>query len=68
MSLSKSGRAFLDPDTGVLVLGTFVLVGVLAGATGAAWLLLSALLRIFAGPSYDESANDEQRGRDDDGW
>lgn len=51
-----------------LVLGTALLVGVLAGATGAAWLVLSVLLRIFSGPSYDESANDNQRGRDDDAW
>lgn len=42
-------------------------VELVLGTTVAGWVLIAVLLRIFSGPSYDESAN-EQRGRDDDGW
>lgn len=57
----------MTSDPVELVLGTLAVVGLLIGTTVAGWVLIAVLLRIFSGPSYDESAN-EQRGRDDDGW
>ena len=51
-----------------LVLGTLAVVGLLMGTTVAGWVLIAVLLRIFRGPSYDESARFDERGRDDDGW
>jgi len=56
-----------DPSLWDAAAGAVVFTAALVGAWLSLCGLWSVLLRIFSGPSYDESAN-EQRGRDDDGW
>lgn len=57
----------MPPLVEAAVHGGLVAAVLWVGCVVGAWVL-GNVLRIFAGPSYDESAQDEQRGRDDDGW